>query len=201
MRDAPGSTPRARGPRPATARSPSARSPSPGRWSARRRTRRSGSSPAPGRSPPAASRRRTAAPASCACSSPARAGRASRRPAAGRRRRRRPSPHFSTISSCCRAVRAGNRLYPWKMNPVCLRRNCSRSLAVIAHTSRSCAVVVGQHLPGVRFEQPRQHRQQRGLPAARRPHQQGELAGVQVERHVAAAPPAGPCRRRTSGPG
>ena len=33
-----------------------------------------------------------------------------------------PSPHFRTISNCWRAVSAGNRLYPWKMNPVCLRR-------------------------------------------------------------------------------
>ncbi len=32
------------------------------------------------------------------------------------------SPHFKTISNCCRAVSAGKRLYPWTLKPVCLRR-------------------------------------------------------------------------------
>ena len=51
-------------------------------------------------------------------------------------------------------------------------------------TPPEAAVVVGEYLPGVRFEQPREDRQQRGLARTARTHQERQLTGVQVERDL-----------------
>jgi hypothetical protein len=51
-----------------------------------------------------------------------------------------PSPHRSTTSNCCRAVSAGNRLYPWKMYEQCRSRNRSIAVSPSPHTSCPSAV-------------------------------------------------------------
>ena len=78
------------------------------------------------------------------------------------------------------------------MKPQCCRRNCSRSWSDIVHRSWPRA----QHLAAVGPQQAGQDGQQRRLAAAGRPHEQGDLAAVQLRARRRSGRPSSASRLR-----
>ena len=107
-------------------------------------------------------------------------------PARGPRRPGTPW-YFRMISTCCRAVSAGNRLKPWKMKPQWSSRN--RSILPARSVQRSWPSAVTE--PGVGLQQARERGDQGRLARARGAHDHGHLAvaGLEVDalQHLDAA--------------